>query len=1209
MKKQNNCNKLTRIALALLLILSMLGNTLILSVVAQESAMPADEPTLSETPTPDEADAASTPTLPDPIRLTAADIPEFISAAALTERGAVERMRSEETNMSSVIFRNADGTRTMYMYGLPVKYTAMDGTVRDKSTNLVSVPIASVLLSNQPVAQTVAQMSTTQRAALQEELGVLDAERAANTLHILSTALTARQRSLSDMAYTTLDNDVYALFPTNLAQGMTLVFGEHSVRMTPAGTGLTVTAGGNVTKTTTTSLSDSDVAERLLYPNVFGLGTAVQYTPTLTGVKERILLSRNVGKNSFAFLLETGGLVLTEPNGQFILIDPETEQQVGKLGEIIVFDSAGQITRGNMTAQTILAGQKYRITISVDQEFLASATYPVSIDPTISCTVQQFEVAYSEIKYIEDVGIYSAPDAWNFSFEQMHFIGKSTHGNYYGAVLYRFPFLYDLDFFDSNQVFLTSLTLRCWMGNTSSITVHTKEFTENWDDSVRICDEELYSSATGGSADQYFKTYTISNDGGVTLDITEITKAWIDYIVNPNAVGAVNPEFGLSLYSTDTTKQIQINAVDYIAYNDTLATQVTIEYMPSTSYSPYYYINNKYNSSFLSDAYTNQYVVNFVNGTISELGENAKWSIRPYAANQYTISTFLSDGHLLLNQSGGLTVTEDVSPSCLWSLEYYGEEDVVLRNVAEDSVALCVDSQGFLVTAALSNQESIGESGNLPGSAFLWRIVHGDEYNEFQMPNEDVNVFANGNSSILELINARSFDLSSLHDFEFISLDVSIMDISSDTVTVYQTDELATVAVTHKPTGQLAYIGFATCAALNGTYLIKNKQTSMYLRCFGSSPSDGGYVRQTSFDGSLLQKWEINLLDDGYYTIRIIDESNAGYYMGVMEDSNSSGAYITTRFSSNTDSLTDGAKWKISLTASGAYKFVPKVTQNLGFSLSLRSLNSPTTNQLPYIQDDDYKDEWYIFRLNHNITVNHYYDNGQTTRYDDALSKISEVQLALKMYFAQIFGVDITSTTPQYYPTLADLCKVAVTMSNIDDICEKWEHRYTTEEINGQIYYCYCTDRESYIDEFNADGNSTTTNILWSGHAIRSRSPSTDDEIGIITYTSRSCSLDRAIFMLKEYDDIKTLVHEMAHQYGAKDHYCELVNGTCKFSDRCNNPVHNHDESKRRDGWCVMDNDGLNGVSYWSDIGERNIDEIFCADCINDILTYLKSCQ
>jgi hypothetical protein len=52
--------------------------------------------------------------------------------------------------------------------------------------------------------------------------------------------ITACPPSLSDVAYTTLDNDVYALFPTNLTQGLTLVFGEHSVRMTPA-TGMTTT--------------------------------------------------------------------------------------------------------------------------------------------------------------------------------------------------------------------------------------------------------------------------------------------------------------------------------------------------------------------------------------------------------------------------------------------------------------------------------------------------------------------------------------------------------------------------------------------------------------------------------------------------------------------------------------------------------------------------------------------------------------------------------------------------------------------------------------------------------------------------------------------------------------------------------------------------------------------------------------------------------
>ena len=202
MKKQRNRNKLARITIALLLILSMLGNTLILPAVAEETATPADEALLPETP--ETLDGSTDgPTLPEPILLTAADVPEFISSAELTERGAVERMRAEETTMSSVIFRNSDGTRTMYMYGLPVKYTTADGTVRDKSTNLVSVSTASVLLSGQPVAETMAQMSTTQRDQLQAELGILDAERAADTLHMLSTALTTRGKSLSDMAYTT----------------------------------------------------------------------------------------------------------------------------------------------------------------------------------------------------------------------------------------------------------------------------------------------------------------------------------------------------------------------------------------------------------------------------------------------------------------------------------------------------------------------------------------------------------------------------------------------------------------------------------------------------------------------------------------------------------------------------------------------------------------------------------------------------------------------------------------------------------------------------------------------------------------------------------------------------------------------------------------------------------------------------------------------
>ena len=117
---------------------------------------------------------------------------------------------------------------------------------------------------------------------------------------------------------------------------------------------------------------------------------------------------------------------MTEQNSQFVLIDPETEQQVGKLGEIIVFDSAGQVVRGNMTAQMILAGQKYGITISVDQEFLASATYPVSIDPTTY--INSFNQVDTNL--IEDVSIYSDQGCENYTFIEWHQIGTVFGGTY-----------------------------------------------------------------------------------------------------------------------------------------------------------------------------------------------------------------------------------------------------------------------------------------------------------------------------------------------------------------------------------------------------------------------------------------------------------------------------------------------------------------------------------------------------------------------------------------------------------------------------------------------------------------------------------------------------------------------------------------------------------------------------------------------------------
>ena len=98
--------------------------------------------------------------------------------------------------------------------------------------------------------------------------------------------------------------------------------------------------------------------------------------------------------------------MLPQQEGQYVLVDPTVGETVSSLGSIIVYDSAGEITLGTMTAQTILAGQKYGITISVDQEFLAGATYPVAIDPTIEVWKLDVTAQTEDEAYDNQIQVY-----------------------------------------------------------------------------------------------------------------------------------------------------------------------------------------------------------------------------------------------------------------------------------------------------------------------------------------------------------------------------------------------------------------------------------------------------------------------------------------------------------------------------------------------------------------------------------------------------------------------------------------------------------------------------------------------------------------------------------------------------------------------------------------------------------------------------------
>lgn len=80
--------------------------------------------------------------------LPISDLPETIDREEALARGHVARLKNEEPDMHSVVFRNSDGTKSMYMFASPVKYEDANGTVRDKRTTVAQTAAGYTMTDN-----------------------------------------------------------------------------------------------------------------------------------------------------------------------------------------------------------------------------------------------------------------------------------------------------------------------------------------------------------------------------------------------------------------------------------------------------------------------------------------------------------------------------------------------------------------------------------------------------------------------------------------------------------------------------------------------------------------------------------------------------------------------------------------------------------------------------------------------------------------------------------------------------------------------------------------------------------------------------------------------------------------------------------------------------------------------------------------------------
>ena len=358
---------------------------------------------------------------------------------------------------------------------------------------------------------------------------------------------------------------------------------------------------------------------------------------------------------------------------------------------------------------------------------------------------------------------------------------------------------------------------------------------------------------------------------------------------------------------------------------------------------------------------------------IKHLG-GGRYSVRPLHKLNMGLNAYGSDVDIIDVSASDTTYAIDDSAE--WCIEPFGDK-YVFMNYGDTGKAL--------TATGITNTSNVTVSSYAVGNFFqLWTLT---KVPEASIP-KDI-LFYSASSGYIVTNQTRYIapkETLTLSDMDILIGAIDAYNISqygtwsvASAETQYMTVNSASGAATgkqHKTAGITVtcsrFISGTMCsksytmnvtAIPNGTYFLKNKQNSNYAKVKNDSLANNQNAVQYDFDGSNYERWTFRLNGlTGYYSIKSAASGSISYYLAVKDDSAALDHQIVVR-SATEASLTNGMRWRVQTTASGAYKIIPKTGEAndyvLATSTSLGTNNADLV-QGDYILNNSYRDEWYF---------------------------------------------------------------------------------------------------------------------------------------------------------------------------------------------------------------------------------------------------------